>query len=296
MDEFGIHAQVLYPNVAGFGTGRFLEVGDAELMLACVQAYNDFLVDYGSRAPDRFVPIAAVPFWDVDASVQEIERAATIGHKGIVVQRRTRVVGPAAVDRLALGPDLGRGAGPDAVGELPRRVGRRLQRAQPSPEHGEHANFASIGVQFFLGNAATIAKLVTGGVCHRFPGLDFVSVESGVGWLPFVLEALDWQWKNCGVASSTRSTTCCPSEYFQRQIYGCFWFEEETVTHAIELLGPDNFMYETDFPHPTSMTPGPASAAEAPRDYVNRALTDLPDDTLRKLLHDNAARVYHLDA
>src|SRR4029077_2000409 len=130
-------------------------------------------------------------------------------------------------------------------------------------------------------------------VCHRFPRLDFVSVESGVGWLPFALASLDWQWKNCGVALEHPEYGLLPSEYSQRQMYGCFWFEEATVKQAVELLGPDNFMYETDFPHPTSMTPGPASAARAPRDYVNDALGDLPDDTLRKLLHGNAARVYH---
>jgi len=86
MDDYGIHAHVLYPNIAGFGTGRFLTVKDPELMLACVQAYNDFLVEeYAHAHEGRFVAVAAVPFWDVEASVKEIQRAAEIGHKGIMV-------------------------------------------------------------------------------------------------------------------------------------------------------------------------------------------------------------------
>jgi predicted TIM-barrel fold metal-dependent hydrolase len=80
---------------------------------------------------------------------------------------------------------------------------------------------------------------------------------------------------------------------FRRQIYGCFWFEEASARVAIEDYG-DNILYETDFPHPTSMSPGPASPAEHPADYVERAWAGLPEPTLRAILHDNAARVYHL--
>ncbi len=55
-------------------------------------------------------------------------------------------------------------------------------------------------------------------------------------------------------------------------------------------------LYETDFPHPTCMHPGPqALAAERPRDYADRVLGELPDDTLRKVFHDNAAALYRVD-
>ena len=74
MDKYGIWAAVLYPNVAGFGAGKMLTMGDHELMLACVRAYNDFLSEYSSIAPDRFIPIMALPFWDLDATEHEIDR------------------------------------------------------------------------------------------------------------------------------------------------------------------------------------------------------------------------------
>src|SRR4051794_15609466 len=65
MDDYGIYAQILYPNVAGFGAGRFLEVGkgDSEFALELIRAYNDFLVDFASADPKRFVPVMALPFW-----------------------------------------------------------------------------------------------------------------------------------------------------------------------------------------------------------------------------------------
>ena len=154
---------------------------------------------------------------------------------------------------------------------------------------GRHANYAGFGVQFGIGNVRVIANLITGGACHRFPNLKFVSVESGVGWIPFALEHLDWQWKNCGVPQEHPEYDLLPSEYFVRQMYGCFWFERLAVKAAIDALGPDWILYESDFPHPTSMAPGPASAAVEPRQYIADTLGDLPEHVLRKILHDNAA-------
>ena len=133
---------------------------------------------------------------------------------------------------------------------------------------GQHANYAGFGVQFGMANVSVIANLITGGVCHRFPDLKFVSVESGIGWIPFALDHLDWQWKNCGVPQEHPEYDLLPSEYFKRQMYGCFWFEDDTVKAAIDQWAPDWILYESDFPHPTSMAPGPATAAVEPRQYI----------------------------
>ena len=151
-------------------------------------------------------------------------------------------------------------------------------------------------MSFFLSNARTIANLDLRRHLPPLPGpRRSCRVESGVGWIPFALDALDWQWKNCGVAQEHPEYDLLPSEYFRRQIYGCFWFEEEGAMYALERLGPDNILYETDFPHPTSMSPGPGSAAQAPNIYLEENFAGLPEETLSKVLHDNAARLYKLD-
>ena len=85
MDAYGIHSQILFPNVAGFGAGRYLALADPVLMLECLQAYNDWLSDWSSAAPARFIPQMAMPLWDVDACVREMERCALKGHKGVVM-------------------------------------------------------------------------------------------------------------------------------------------------------------------------------------------------------------------
>jgi predicted TIM-barrel fold metal-dependent hydrolase len=266
-----------------------------ELRLACIRAYNDFLVDWGNEQPGRFVPVTALPFWDLEATLAEIERCAGMGHRGIVFTQDPSYFGlPELTDRYwdpmwASAQEKGMPVNFHiASGDLDLfNVGH--------PDNGIHANYAAMGVSFFMANARTIAALITGGICHRFPELNFVSVESGVGWVPFALAALDWQWKNCGVDKEHPEYELLPSEYFRRQIYGCFWFEEETALAAIDQLGADNILYETDFPHPTSMSPGPASTAERPDDYLRKNFAGLDQGTMRKILHDNAARIYHLD-
>jgi predicted TIM-barrel fold metal-dependent hydrolase len=82
-----------------------------------------------------------------------------------------------------------------------------------------------------------------------------------------------------------------PSEYFRRQIYGCFWYERAAAVAAL-LAYPDNMLFESDFPHPTCQHPGPATPAVEPRAYVDEALGGLPDDVMGKVLHDTAARLY----
>jgi len=156
---------------------------------------------------------------------------------------------------------------------------------------GLKANFARTSTLFFLENGHCISDILMGGVCHRFPKLEFVSVESGVGWIPFLLEALDWQWQNNGVSDEHPEYDLLPSEYFRRQVYGAFWFEEKGLGSALELF-PDNMLFETDYPHPTCQAPGPASIGTHPRLYAERALESVPEDTIRKVLQDNAAGVY----
>ena len=295
MDDYGIHAAVLYPNVAGFGAGKLLTLQEPQLMLGCVQAYNDFLAEYSSADTDRYVPIAALPMWDIDLAVTEVQRAAGLGHRGVIMTGEPTFWGLPAIasdhwDRLwavcqetGLSVNFHIGSGDMSIFD------------SATPGAGRHANYAGFGVQFGMSNVRVMANLITGGVCHRFPGTRFVSVESGVGWIPFAMQHLDWQWKNCGVHLEHPEYELLPSEYFQRQMYGCFWFETG-IEHSIAQLGDEWILFESDFPHPTSMAPGPATAAVKPRDYIAGELGDLGEATLRRILHDNAARLYHLEA
>ena len=296
MDEYGVWAQILYPNVALFNTTVLRESGELSMTLELIRTYNDFQTEWCSAAPDRLIAVTTLPFWDLDATLEEIERGAAMGHRGIVFSQDPSAFGLPHLTDPHWDPMWAKAQ------ELRQPVNFHIASGDLSlltntghASCGPQALYASMGVSFFMGNARTIANLICGGICHRFPDLKFVSVESGVGWIPFALDALDWQWRNCGVGLEHPEYDLLPSEYFARQIYGCFWFEEEGAMYALDRLGPDNVLYETDFPHPTSMSPGPASAALAPNIYLEQNFAGLDDGVLQKILHDNAARLYKLD-
>ena len=142
-----------------FDAKSIVNMGDPTLQLACIQAYNDFLVDFGAEQPGRFVPVAALPFWDLDATLAEIERCAGTGHKGIVFTQDPGYFGlPELTDRYW--DPMWRSAEEKglpvnfhiASGDLdPFSVGH--------PDNGPHANYAAMGVSFFMANAKTIAQL-----------------------------------------------------------------------------------------------------------------------------------------
>ena len=295
MDEEGIWAAVLYPNVGGFGSGGFLKLEEPELMLECVRAYNDFLVEWCSEDADRLVPVAAMPFWSVEESVKEVYRAAEMGHKSILACSDPAAFGEPRLAHAHWDPFW------SAVQETGLPISFHIGAVDLSDivsdpcELGPRAAFSRVSSTIFMQNMSSIADLIFGGVCHRFPDLDLVSVESGVGWLPAFLEAADWQWSNGQVTKDHPEYDLLPSEYFRRQIYACFWFENEALRSTIDLVA-DNLCWETDFPHPTCMHPGPVNGlAQHPRDYVNRVMGDLDETKVEKVLHSNAAKLYGLD-
>jgi len=292
LDAEGIYGQVLYPNVGGFGSGAFLRLGDPELMLACVRAYNDFIVEWASEDANRLIPIMAMPFWDVAASVAEVARCASLGHRGVLFCGQPQEFGQPNLASRHWDPVYA--SAEEAGLPISFHIGSGNWDLSGAEEIGYRSQLARLAANAFIENEKCLADIIFGGVCHRFPSLDFVSVESGIGWLLFVLEAFDWQWDNGGVFKEHPEYELKPSEYFRRQIYGCFWFEEAGLEKALELY-PENILYETDYPHPTCMAPGPQTVAEHPRSYAQREFGDLPEATLRKIFHDNAALVYGLD-
>ena len=297
MDAEGIYAQVLYPNVGGFGSQNFLRMENADLKLACVQVYNDFLAEWASADSRRLAPVCALPFWDVAQSVREIQRCAEMGHKSVLFPSQPQDFRQPGLYDTYWDPiwECAQALGLPISFHIGGQAALGVKEGQFSPEGGRmgtQEKFARYSSLAFVGNSLGISEIICGGVCQRFPNLNFVSVESGVGWIPAYLEALDWQWQNAGLHLND-SYDLLPSEYFKRQIYACFWFEQTMLEPAAKLF-PDNLMYETDFPHPTSMSPGPATIAKHPRDYAAEALSDLPATTIHKLLHANAARVYRI--
>ncbi len=289
MDEVGIWAQVLYPNVGGFGSQRFLHMDDAEVKLACVQAYNDFLRDFASVDPRRLITIMATPFWDIDETVAEVQRGAAAGHQGILFTGEPQRFGLPFLGDHHWDPLWS--AATDAGLAIHFHIGSGETAQSFSPErvaaHGNGAAYAYTSVELFLKNGLQVSDLITCGVLPRFPELKFVSVESGIGWIPFVLEAADHSYLEARPDHASE-WDLLPSEYFRRQVYACYWFETVAPRKLLGEIPVDNILFETDFPHPTCLYGDIAKRIDA-------SLADASDEVRHKLLWGNAARLYGVD-
>jgi uncharacterized protein len=294
LDAKGITAQVLYPNLVAFEGYAIMALQDRELTYAIVRAYNDYLSEFAQQAPGRFIPVAGLPFWDREESIKEMRRARNLGHRGILwASTLERHNLPATTDPYwdpfyAEAQELGMSI------NLHVGVGWTEDDFKNTVRHGAafdvrtQTKRTSLG---FTANVRTVADLILDGVCERFPRLNIVSVESGFGWVPFVMESLDWHYRNYD--GPRLVGPMLPSEYFKRQIYAMYWFEDSSL--RLFDLYPDNVMFETDFPHSTSLSPGPGSIAPEPGAVVERARQVLDPATFQKVMYGNAARVYHLD-
>ena len=292
LDDEGIWAQVLYPNIAGFGGQKFLTMKDAELRLACVRAYNDFLVEWSGRDPRRLIPIASTPFWDVDATVGEISRCVASGFRGVLFTGEPQRFGlPYLGDRhwdpfWSIVQETGVpvhfhiGGGEDE-GILGRTTARGLA-------HGSANTSAYNAVDLFIKNGVQCCDLITSGVLARFPGVKVVSVESGIGWIPFVLEAADYSFLGATQAGRVRTADLLPSELFRRQVYCTYWFEQIAPTHLLDELPIDNILFETDFPHPACLYGNI-------RETIAKGLSGTSAEVRRKFLWDNAAALYGIE-
>jgi uncharacterized protein len=289
LDSIGAWAQVLYPNVAGFGNQQFLALEDPELMLACVRAYNDFLIEWCAADSRRLLAISATPFWDVDAAVAEVRRCAELGHRGVLFTGEPQryhlpYLGDhhwdpfwAAVQDLDLPISFHIGSGDFESGFAPARI----------KAHGVGATRVSTSVQLFLDNGTQIVDLLMSGVLARYPRLRFVSVESGIGFIPFILDAADYAFEDGKVWLERPYFEMKPSDYFRRQVYGCWFFEERTVAGVIDAVGADRLLFETDYPHPICLYGNV-------REKIEAGLAGQPDDVRRRILWDNAADLYRV--
>lgn len=291
MDELGIWAQIIYPNTFGLGGQTFAKLPDPAIRLLTATIFNDAMAEMQESSGGRLVPMAALPWWDLDEAVAEVERVHGLGLRGINTTTAPHQHGLADLGDPFWNPLW------EVCSSLRMPVNFHIGAATSDiewfgtvgwPSLGSEAKLAVGSSMLYLNNAACLANVVFSGVLERFPTLQIVSVESGVGWFPFMMQALDHQATELP-PGALDYLSLPPSGYFRRQIHACFWFERVGLDQAIDALGAERIMFETDYPHPTCTYPGGL-------DIAAEALSGIADPEVRRnLMGGNAARLYNLD-
>jgi predicted TIM-barrel fold metal-dependent hydrolase len=278
MDAEGIDVGVMYPT-----RGLFVQSIDGmepKLAAAIARAYNDWLYDFCATNPQRLVGAGMISPFDVDEAVTEARRAVKeLGFKAIFL-RPNPVNGrnwhdayydPLWSELESLNVSLGFHEG--LGGHLPQ-VGDRFGKNVMLRHTVCHPLEQMLAAVSFCG----------GGILERHPRLRVGFLEGNASWLPFLLWRMDEHYEWIGDVHA-RELTLPPSAYFKRQCYVSVECDEEPIKGVFDLMGVDNVVFSTDFPHPDSKFPG----------AIERFLKlPLPHEAKRAILWDNCARFYAL--
>jgi predicted TIM-barrel fold metal-dependent hydrolase len=315
MDQLGIYAQVTYPNGIGFASNHVFSITDREQRAAILRIYNDFLVDLQTESGGRLVPQALLPIWDMEFTIQEMTRLLDKGIRGFTLSDKPELLGLPELVQPYFAPmwDLFNESG--AVANFHIGAGARAEelnairgsrfaadphhggpRSDPPPvadpywrSFGQQRRLAVQATQMPMSNVRIITNLCASTLFDRYPKLRVVSAESGIGWIPFILESLEFQLDEMVTEQiEAEVQKRRPSEYFRDHIYAMFWFENYGPAEMITRVGVNNVLIETDIPHPTCLYPGT-------REHIEKVLSGLSPAVRRRVLQDNAAELYRLE-
>jgi predicted TIM-barrel fold metal-dependent hydrolase len=291
LDDCGIDAQVIFPNTIGLGGQDLGTSSDEALKRLSIEIYNDVMAEMQAGSNNRLLPMPVMPAWNIDACVAEARRVARLGARGVNMTTDPDDLGA---------PDL---ASKDwdpfwevcVEEQLPVHfhigasvTGMSFYGRYPWASHPDNTKLAIGGTLLFIGNARVVTNLILSKMFDRHPDLQMVSVESGIGWIPFILETLDYEMAE-NAPTELAQMKKPPSEYFRSNIYATFWFENNRnkLPDLIEAVGEDRILFETDFPHPTCLYPSPLESVEA-------KMATLSPSARRKIFGENARALYRL--
>jgi uncharacterized protein len=291
LDECGIDAQIIFPSTIGLG-GQGLGAGDDPVITRlAVEIYNDAMAEIQSDSNNRLLPLPLMPAWSVQDCVREAQRVAALGARGVNMTSDPQDLGAPDLANRAWDPFWE--VCQDLALPVHFHIGASITAMSfysnyPWASHPMNTQLAIGGTLLFIGNARVVTNVILAGIFDRFPQLKMVSVESGVGWIPFILEALDYEMAE-NAPQELAQLSKPPSEYFKSNLYATFWFENNRnkLPALIESVGEDNILFETDFPHPTCLYPNPLGSV------VDKMAT-LSPEARRKIMGENARKLYKL--
>jgi predicted TIM-barrel fold metal-dependent hydrolase len=279
-----VEASLCFPTFPRFCGQTFTEATtDRELGMACVRAYNDWMVEeWCGDSGGRLIPLCLIPLWDADLAAAEVRRNAARGVRAVCFSEIPPHLGLPSIHSGYWDPFFAASAETGTV------VCMHIGSSSKMPATSGDAP-ASVAATLSFGNAmASLADFLFSGVLIRFPSLKLAYSEGQIGWLPYILERADDVWEDHRAWTGSHDLVPePPSTYYYRQVFGCF-FKDRHGLESLDRVGVDNVTFETDYPHTDSTWPDTKKVAE-------EMMADLTDEEIYKIVRGNAIRMLDLD-
>ena len=271
-DRDGVQAEVLY-GVLG-SSGR---LNDPEAAQEMLRIYNDWLHEFCKAAPDRLVGLSNIPNYNMEESVAEAMRNAKRGVRGFDIANRPDMT-PLWDEHWEPLWKFGHETG------IPlhfHTIGGRSPDTSNLAPHIVRRVFAVHITNFQMHMSNMLMSLIYSGAPERYPNLKIVIGEAGLGWIPYVLQHMDLEWED---QFQDLELKMKPSEYWRRQFYATYQTDPVGI-RLLDLLGEDNVMWGSDFPHPDGIWPDS-------QDFIERELSGVSPEVRRKITRDTAMKLY----
>ncbi len=285
MDDMGVYAQICYQNSGVTQAGSLMSLHDNDLAVSILQMLNDASAERQTESGQRLFTLGHLPIWDRGALLAEARRCLDMGLKGFVLPDTPERIGvPSYLDEYWT-PFL----------EMCEAAGAPLNfhlNTSINPSEMVWKGFAFeqtlsvVATMASICNAATMGNWMVSGRLDQFPKLKIGLIESGMGWVPFAIEAYEHQFNEM-LPVKSKMLQRRPWEYFRDQMWVTYWFESVAPKMLLETIGVNKVLFETDFPHPTSLYPGV-------QEHLVETLGGYDHNVIKRVLERNAVELYNL--
>jgi predicted TIM-barrel fold metal-dependent hydrolase len=283
MDAGGVWASLCFPSlIAGFAGTVFARSQDPELGLACVRAWNGWHLDvWAGTHPERIIPLQLSWLPDPAVAAREVERNAERGFKAVSFVEQPVNVGLPSLHTDHWDPFLAACQETGTVVCLHTASGAWTAATSPG------APLELYTTLFPVNALAAAADWLWARVPLRFPRLRIVLAEGGIGWVPMLLDRLDWVMDHSATGGAgVWAGDLTPSEALRRNFWFCTIDDPSTLS-ARHRVGVDHILVECDYPHADSSWPYTASL------LADRfATVGVTDDEAAAMTHRNAATLF----
>jgi predicted TIM-barrel fold metal-dependent hydrolase len=271
-DRDGVAGEVIYGIL-----GAAFRLRDAEVVATVVRIYNDFAADFCKACPERLVAIACLPTFSPGQAAEELRRCARMGLKGAEI--------PVSPGMMPLWHHdwnpLWEAAHDCGIPVHFHTIGPKQDLTWLTDHRSRRLWLATLLAGFQISMVDAMAAIIYSGALERYPNLKIVLGEAGIGWIPYALERLDYEWED---QFKDLDLKMKPSEYWYRQMYATYQ-QDQAGIDQIAKIGADNVMWGSDFPHPDGIWPDSM-------EFLQRQVGHLAEEQRRKILYENAAKLY----